>query len=108
MTKSLVIGFVFLILCAFPSMAAPPVFGSISYIQCGGDSIDVGFFSDPVFVDFDGDGLKDLIVGQYFDENVENYGKMRFYQNVGTSTDPSFASWIYIQADGSDIQCSAG
>lgn len=108
MTRVLVIGFVLLIVYVFPSMAEPPAFGSMSYVQCAGDSIDIGFFSDPVFVDFDGDGLKDLIVGQYFDEAVSNYGKMRFYKNIGTSADPSFDSWIYIQADGADIECSAG
>ena len=108
MRIAFVIGFVTLIICVLPSMAEPPAFGSMSYIQCDGDSIDIGFFSDPVFVDWDGDGLKDLIVGQYFDEAVSNYGKMRFYKNTGTGADPSFDSWIYIQADGADIECSAG
>jgi hypothetical protein len=35
--------------------------------------------------DFDGDGLPDLVVG-------DTYGKVRYYRNVGTRTEPRFAA----------------
>jgi hypothetical protein len=49
--------------------------------QLGG--IDVGSRSSPFLVDADGDGLLDLLVG-------EESGRLYFFRNVGTRTEPAF------------------
>lgn len=45
--------------------------------------IDVGDYSTPQIVDFDGDGKKDLLIGHSF-------GTVYYYQNTGTLTNPIF------------------
>jgi len=49
-------------------------------------------------VDWNEDGLKDLIVGEY-------NGKVRYYQNIGTVGNPSLHFVGYLQASGRDIDC---
>ncbi len=58
--------------------------------------------ANPLVHDWNGDGLKDLIVGQF------SFGKIRFYPNEGTITDPVFTGYTFMQADGSDISLSSG
>lgn len=45
--------------------------------------VDIGH-SAPLFVDWDGDGRRDLLVGQFGE------GKLRIYRNVGTAGQPKF------------------
>ena len=53
-------------------------------------------------VDWDNDGLTDLLVGQF------SPGKVSFYKNIGTNQNPEFTFSNYLQADGQDISVSAG
>jgi hypothetical protein len=48
----------------------------------------------PFVGDFDGDGLPDLLVGQYTD------GKLRIYRNVGTPKRPRFDGYEWFKAGG--------
>lgn len=57
----------------------------------------VELISNPYMVDWNGDGLNDLIVGQLIDS------KVRFYPNVGTNREPVFGDFTYLQADGADV-----
>ncbi len=70
---------------------APPV-----HIQAAGQPIDVALVghSAPFYGDIDGDGIKDLLVGQ-FDE-----GQLRIYRNLGTNTSPRFEGYKWFQAGG--------
>ncbi len=43
------------------------------------------YFAMPSFVDLDGDGDFDLLIGEY-------YGNMKYYQNTGTASNPQFAA----------------
>jgi hypothetical protein len=54
--------------------------------------IEVGQNSMPVFVDIDGDGLKDLIIGNYgyYDTTGIYQCGLSYYRNTGTATQPAF------------------
>ena len=76
---------------------APPV-----RLEAGGQPIDVAGFAAPFVADVDGDGLRDLLVGQ--DEG----GKLRIYLNRGTNRRPKFESFTWYQADGADARVAPG
>jgi hypothetical protein len=59
--------------------------------------IDVGLVSAPLMYDWDGDGRKDLLCGQF------DSGKIRFYPNVGLDTAPEFDGYRFLRADSADI-----
>ncbi len=52
--------------------------------------------------DWNGDGLKDILVGIY------QSGKIYFYPNTGTNLQPVFATRSILQADGRDITLTSG
>jgi hypothetical protein len=63
-------------------------------------------FSVPSLVDWNEDGLPDLIIGE---GGLGTYvGKIRVYLNIGAIQEPSFAAYFYIQSDGSDIEIPSG
>jgi len=55
----------------------------------------------PFLYDFNKDGKKDLIVGQF------GGGKVRLYLNNGTDANPRFDTFSYIQAAGKDASVKA-
>ncbi len=61
-------------------------------VEAGQSPIDVGFGS-PHFADFDGDGVKDLLVGH-------DDGRLRIYKNIGRNDQPNFQDFTYFQAGG--------
>ncbi len=73
------------------------------FVQAGDADIGVLGYSVPSFVDWDNDGLDDLIVG----EGSSSYsGKVRVYINTGTACQPQFDTFSYAKlADGSDLTC---
>ena len=73
-------------------------------VQAAGADIMVSGYSAPSFVDWNNDGLGDLVVG----EGGGIYpGKVRIYLNAGAEYDPQFPAWFYAQSDGSDLTCAA-
>ncbi|MDI6735563.1 MAG: FG-GAP-like repeat-containing protein [bacterium] len=73
-----------------------PAFGSSTLIFAGGLPIDVGANAAPFVTDFNGDGKKDLLIG-------ERYGKLTCYLNQGEDGTPTFSTGSFVQANGSDI-----
>ncbi len=65
-------------------------------IQAGARPIDVERegHSAPFVGDFDGDGARDLLVGQYHD------GRLRVYRNRGTDAAPRFDGFEWFRAGG--------
>lgn len=75
--------------------AQSPVFSGWSYAQAAGGDLTtpgsgcLGLFPRTVY--WDGDGLKDLIVGQAD-------GKIRLFTNVGSEASPTFDAGVFLQA----------
>jgi len=67
-------------------------------LQAGAAPLYVGDQAIPCVTDWNGDGLKDLIVGYRFAD------KLAVFLNVGTDTQPVFQSSTNLQAAGADIQ----
>jgi hypothetical protein len=73
------------------SELAPPV-----HVLAGGKPLDVERegHSAPFVGDIDGDGVRDLLVGQY-DE-----GRLRIYRNVGTNAEPRLETYTWLAVGG--------
>ncbi|MGE4632865.1 MAG: hypothetical protein AAEJ47_07500 [Planctomycetota bacterium] len=105
-------------LVANSAMAATPAdeyrLGAPVRLEANGVPIDVTIgHAAPYVIDFDGDGVRDLLVGEFgkgafpkkrlperlrekdmgFDE-----GKLRIYRNIGTNAKPLFKDFEYLRA----------
>jgi hypothetical protein len=56
----------------------------------------------PDVVDWNGDGVKDLLIGTFY------YGNIYFYPNYGTNENPLFKDRTKLEADGVEITLSYG
>ena len=65
-------------------------------IRAGGRPLDVerDGHSAPFAGDIDGDGVRDLLVGQY------EQGRLRIYRNLGTNAEPRFETHAWLTAGG--------
>jgi large repetitive protein len=61
-----------------------------------GKPLDVGISSEPIVVDWDGDGVKDLLVGA-------NGNRLLFFKNIGSNDNRSFVNRGFVSVDGSPI-----
>jgi len=96
-----------ILLLSLTGMAAalPPSFTSPHDIYCNGERIDVGTCASPCIADWDGDGLDDLLVGQW---GLPGDGRIRLYPNASTNDSPVYTYFTYLQAGGVDINLSYG
>jgi hypothetical protein len=98
-----------LVIIAILSISSPGsaalLLGPGQAVQAGGADISVPGYSVPSWVDWDSDGLKDLLVGQ--GGGVSPQGKVRIYLNVGTEFQPVFSGYLYAQSGGSDLVVTA-
>ncbi|MCA9124985.1 MAG: carboxypeptidase regulatory-like domain-containing protein [Planctomycetales bacterium] len=74
-------------------------FQDAGFLQAEGIDIQALANSVPVLVDWNNDGLEDLLVG----ETIGSYGKVRLYLNEGTAAQPQFGEVVYLQVDGADL-----
>jgi hypothetical protein len=72
-------------------------------LESGGKPIDVlGGHAAPCVADFDGDGVRDLLVGQFVGEGSNPFqAAMRCYRNAGTDRSPRFEGFAYLDGGGS-------
>lgn len=74
-----------------------PAFRNDLLVEAGGSPLVVpSLRSSPVVVDADGDGKKDLLIG-----NTE--GQLLYYRNIGSDTAPSFGDPFYVESNGIPI-----
>ncbi len=84
------------------ALGVTPYFMGPQMVNDAGVPIDVGYYGAPTMYDWNGDGKKDLIVGQF------DYGKIRLYQNLGPDTAPDFNGFTFFQSGGQDITLPYG
>jgi hypothetical protein len=76
---------------------ANPVFAYQTDVLLQDQMIDVGEGAGPVLFDYNNDGLKDLIISNYWATNGLNVSRgLTLYENNGTLTNPSF---MYVTSD---------
>ena len=84
------------------AVADAPEYQSFLYMECAGNQIDVGYYGAPCIADWNGDGVKDMVLGQFTGGNI------RFYANENTNDSPVFNSYSMLKADGSTITLPSG
>jgi hypothetical protein len=77
-----------------------PVFDEGQYLQAGGVGLDVGSRATPVFVDWNDDDRRDLVVGGYD-------GLIHVFINTGADTAPVFAAETLAQTTAGTLQVSS-
>jgi hypothetical protein len=77
---------------------APPLLGKPEDILVSGKPLRIGNTPAPLASDFDHDGKKDLILGEFAGDN----SRCRIYRNVGTDAAPKFSDYTFLQAGGKD------
>ncbi len=88
----------FILLLSGLIVADIPNFGPSSKIEANGSTIEVEVgLASPCVTDWNGDGKKDLILGQF------GGGKIRYYENIGENSAPVFGVFEYLKADGQEI-----
>ncbi len=89
---------------AAPAIGQPDL-GPEEIVQADGSDLTVSGYSVPSYVDWDNDGILDLVVG----EGSGTYtGKVRVYLNTGSVSSPSFSTYSYAQSGGSDLTVTGG
>ncbi len=80
-------------------------------LESDGKRIDVTTgHAAPYLIDFDGDGVRDLLVGEFGDGSMEfqgtsySRGRLRLYRNIGSESDPQYDGFEWFMAGGEIAQ----
>lgn len=76
---------------------AIPEFRYGKFVLADGKPIDAGQAAAPKVVDWDGDGVKDLLVGTH-------WNRLLFYRNIGTNRDRKFVEQGPVTLDGKPLE----
>lgn len=93
-----------ILMCVLATLvfAQAPRFIGPETLYSAGAPIQVSYYGSPVMTDWNGDGNKDLICGEY------NGGYIRFYPNTGPDSSPVFNGFQYLAASDSQITLPYG
>ena len=86
--------------CAAALQAQDATFDPPVRIEADGEVIDTGRdagYAGPLMMDYDGDGLPDLLVSSFS-------GNIRFFRNVGERSEPRFEEQEPLAAEGEPIR----
>ena len=89
-------------LCSGVLQADVPELENGVYIYDGNKPLEVDRHSAPTVADWNNDGLKDLVVGQF------GYGYIWLFLNQGTNLNPVFNGGVKIQSNGQPITVTYG
>jgi hypothetical protein len=84
-----------------PGYAYAPAFSTADFIYANGTQLDIGMDAAPVVVDWNEDGKKDLLLGDYD-------GYVSLYLNYGTNAEPVFFEMQRVLVGGRPIRVGAG
>lgn len=84
------------------ALGLTPRFTSPELVKDAGVPIDVGYYGSPAMYDWNLDGAKDLVLGQF------DQGKIRLYLNTGPDSAPEFNGYTFFKAGGTDITLPYG
>lgn len=74
-----------------------PVYGKAQKVMAGDAPVETYGNPCPSFADFNGDGLPDLVCGEFLD-------RLTFYENVGTRQSPRYSDGRFIEIDGEVVR----
>ena len=89
-------------LCASPLRAGAPELDAGVLIKDGTGNLSVNYHSSACVVDWNNDGRKDLVVGQFY------YGHIWLFLNAGTDINPVFDGGSMIESLGAPIVVTYG
>ena len=84
------------------AVADPPVLDPGLTLNAGGGPIDHDIHCVPISVDWNEDGAKDLLIGQYTD------GHINLFLNQGSDFDPVFTTSVLVESAGAPITSTYG
>ncbi len=93
----------FSILSFAGTAAAFPAFMESFQLYSAGEMLEAGYNSSPTVVDWNDDGLNDLVIACLEEIDSTKVGTIQFYPNSGTNANPVFTGFTRIMADGEDI-----
>jgi hypothetical protein len=85
-----------------PGIAGAPDLDPGVYIYDGGSPLQVAVMSAPTVIDWNNDGKKDLLVGQFTSGNIV------LFLNQGTDANPVFSGSTLVESSGVPISTSYG
>jgi hypothetical protein len=91
-------------LAAWATSAAAGELAAPVHVLAGGQPLDVGGtgYAAPFMGDYDGDGVRDLLVGEFRD------GRLRIYRNLGTNAQPRFGQFEWFKGGAETGRVPAG
>jgi len=84
------------------ALGVTPLFIGPELVTDNGTPIDVGNYGAPAMYDWNLDGVKDLVLGQF------TQGKIRLYLNTGPDSAPQFDGYTFLKSGGVDITLPSG